>query len=259
MVKNLILYSVTLMMPCLASAAGSTTVYDITGRGTTVTTEVKGIGSTYDRIMSTYLSDRLVQSLKEMPGVSSVQLTKGEETTKEYSYYTYKTKTRKGSLFLTMSMPSKVSFLLGIEESYNECGKDKPGLDAIGGGEDGGYVSTSSCTLNSTIKITGPLSVYGSFASNSLVGFNEEDLKDLQDIKIDLGKSYDSKDLKLRSEFNVNSMLFERAVSRFLKAFNVQGVDMTVVGMSRQNILLGSSRMLRTVNEKLIEDKAGGK
>lgn len=255
MAKKLILYSLGLLMPYFASA-GSTTVYKITGDAATVDTEVKDIGPTYDKLLTTYLSDRLISAIKDLNGVSSVQFTKGEETTAENSYYSYKTKTRKSNLFLTMNVPARVSFLLGVEESYNECTKEK--ANNIGLMDESGY-SSSSCTLNSKIKITGPLSVYGSFAVSSLVGFGDDDLKDLQDISIDLSKSYNNKDLNLKSKFNVNSMLFEQTVARFFKAFNVQGVDMSVVGMSRQNILLGSSRIIRMLNEKIIDEKAGGK
>ena len=245
------------MMPYLASAAGSSTVYNISGDRAVVTTEVKNAASSYDKLMMGYLTDRFISALKDMSGVTSVQLTKGEETlSAESSYLSYRTKTRKSNLFLTMNLPTKVSFLLALEESYNVC--TKGATEIVVGGEDGGY-SSSSCSLESKIKISGPLSVYGSFAQNSLVGFNEDGLKDLQDASFTLSKSYNGKDVSLRTTFNVNSMMFDRALAGFLKTFNVQGVDMTVVGMSRQNVLLGSSRVLRMVNEKMIEDKAGGK
>ena len=53
--------------------------------------------------------------------------------------------------------------------------------------------------------------------------------------------------------------MFDKALTGFLKTFKVQGVDLSVAGMTRQNIMLGTSRMVRLVNEKILEDKAGGK
>ena len=260
MSKNILLLFVTLAMPALAFANGVSTKYRIDGSGTWVTSEIKNAGSAYDPLLGKYLSDRLVKALREMSGVTSVQITKnGEEKVSEDTYFPYKTRTRKSNLFVSMNLPSRVSMLFSVEESYRECTKPKNDTTQLGGMDEGGGYSTSTCALNSVLKIKGPLSVQGSHANNSLVGFSDDEFKDLQDVTIDLSKSYDGKDLNLRTSLSLNSMLFERALARFLKTFKVQGVDMSVVGMSRQNILLGSSRMVRLVNEKILEDKAGGK
>lgn len=257
MVNKIFLCLFATVLPYAASAATSTT-YNISSSGTGVTTEIKNAGTSYDKMMSGYLSERLVKALKDMPTVTSVQLTKaGEETVSDvYTYGSYRTRSRKANLFVTMNLPSKVSLLLAVEESYNECVKTQQSTPVAS--DEGGYYSTS-CTMGSNIKVTGPISVYGSHAINSLAGFSEDDLKDMQDVKIELSKSYDNKDVNLRTNFNVNSMMFDKAIAGFLKTFKVQGVDLSVAGMTRQNIMLGTSRMVRLVNEKILDDKAGGK
>lgn len=264
MIKKLLTLSTVMMVPYLAFAVGSNTKYYITGKGTDVTSEVKDSGKAYDHIMSNYLSPKLVGALKDMPGVTSVQLTKtGPETVTEDSYFPYKTHSRKANIFVTMNLPSKVSLLLSVEESFRECLKPR-GPEVITSDEGGAY-SSSSCSLESKTKITGPIAIYGSHAVNSLTGFNEDDLKGMQEITVTASNNYSGKDFSLKTSFEVNSMLFERSLARFLKAFKVQGVDMSVAGMTRQNILLGSSRAIRLVNEKILEDKtaavnkAGGK
>lgn len=247
-------------LPYTASAAGTSTTYNISSSGTAVKTEVKNAGTSYDKMLGGYLSERLVKSLKDMPTVTSVQLTKtGEETVSDvYTYGGYRTRSRKANLFVTMNLPAKVSLLLAVEESFNECVKTQQAT-AGSVSDESGYYSPGTCTMASSVKITGPISVYGSHAINSLAGFSEENLKDMQDVKIELSKSYDNKDVYLRSDFNVNSMMFDKALVGFLKTFKVQGVDLSVAGMTRQNIMLGTSRMVRLVNEKILDEKAGGK
>lgn len=255
MITKSVLCILAFAVPYIASA--TSTEYRLTNTGTTVTTEMKGVGSTYDGLMTTYLSDRLVKALKDLPTVTSVQLTKaGEETVSEvYSYSGYRTRTRKSNLFVTLNIPTKVSLLMAVEESYNECVKSASQSVS----DETGYSSSPSCSLSSSVKITGPISVYGAHANNSLAGFKEDDLKETQDLRFDLSKSYDQKDVTLRSSFNVNSMLFENVLAKFLKTFKAQGVELTVAGMTRQNVMLGTSRMVRMVNEKILEEKGGGK
>ena len=258
MINKIILSFFAAALPFAASANGTNTSYYINSSGTTVTTEVKNAGSSYDKVLGTYMSDRLVKALKDMPTVTSVQLTKnGDETISEvFTYGGYRTRSRKGHLFVTMNLPAKVSLLLPVEESYNECVKTQTAATVA---DENGVYSSTSCTMAANIKISGPISVYGSHAINSMAGFSEDELKDLQDIKFELSKSYDQKDVSLRASFSVNSMMFDKALAGFLKTFKVQGVDLSVAGMTRQNVLLGTSRMVRLVNDKILEDKAGGK
>lgn len=230
------------------------TTYSISGSSATVTTVIKKASSEQEQLMRTYLFDALAKKLKQFPNVTAIEYTKNAQEEKSTSSYSDTwTHTRKFPVMIHLALPTPVTLMMKVEESYHTCKSPAEKPKAYSGGDDYSYSDSSSvdCSLDATVKVTGPFAVYGNFASSLNV---EKLLKDRQDLSFEVSRDYSDKtSVKIVSRFNINSELFDRGLIKFLEAFNVKLEDGSGDSITRNYILVGIARVLRVNNERLVE------
>lgn len=249
-----------------AQAEETKTTYSINGSSAQVVTVVKKASAEKEQLMRSYLFEHLAKKLKAFPMVTGVEFNKdvkGEVSGSSWSDY-WELK-RKYPAMIHLSLPASVTMMVKVEESYRKCkspaekaaglttplgGFESWGDEGFGGGGAGANV-TVDCTLGSSVKITGPYAVYGNFASSLNV---EKLLKEKQNISYEVGRDWSDKtSLKIDARFNIDSDLFDVNLFKFLQAFNLKPTDTASQVYTRNNILLGISRVLRVNNERVVE------
>lgn len=244
-----------------ASAEETKTTYSISGSNATVTTLVKKASAEKEKLMSSYLFEKIAEKIKAFPMVTSIEFnkdTKGEVSGSSYTDY-WELK-RSYPAMIHLSLPTSVTMMVKIEESYRKCkspaekaasatspiGRDYD--DYMGGGMN---EPTVDCTLQSSVKIKGPYAVYGNFASSVNV---ERLLKEKQTISYEVSRDWSDKtSMKVEGKFSIESELFDRNLFKFLDAFNLKVSEQDSKVMTRNNILLGIARVLRVNNERVVE------
>jgi len=253
-----LLITASLLQAPIAQGEVLKTTYNITGSNATVTTVVKKASAEKEKLMHSYLFEKIAQKLKSFPMVTGIEFNsevKGEATTSSYSDY-WEMK-RSYPAMIHLSLPTSVTMMVKVEESFRKC--KSPAEKAAGNttpvrGDDdwGGTTDVAvDCTLGSTVKIRGPFAVYGNFASAVNV---EKLLREKQTIQYDISRDWgDKTSLKIEGRFSIESELFDRNLFKFLDAFNLKAGASDSKVYTRNNILLGIARVLRVNNERIVE------
>lgn len=239
------------LLPLLASASDIKTTYDIDQTSAGAKTVLSG--SNYDDLLKAYPLDLLKPAFVNAGGfITSIQETKQDEIVETNSWSDYVTKKRKGNIFVSLRLPTQVTMLFSIEQSYRVCGKSTPTYSDGGRRGSRGASSSSDCSLSSSASVKGPLAVYGTFASPVNV---DKLLREKQELSFDLSEPYDSSAVTINSTFTIKSILFEENLYKFMEIFSIAPQDTSKQAMTRQRMMLGVSRYLRQVNENAL--KAG--
>jgi hypothetical protein len=250
---------VSLFLISLAAGAEETkTTYDIGGSSAKVTTVIKKASAEKEKLLREYLFPLVAEKLRGLPLVASVEFNadaKGEVTASSWGdYWEHK---RSFPIMVNLALGSPVSMMLRVEESFRTCKSvAEKAANATTptsyGDYDGGSTVDAlvDCTLESSVKITGPLTVNGNFASSLNM---EKLLKDKQSITYNLSRDYSNKaDLKLEGRFNIESELFDQNLFKFLGRLNSAPASTEAV-VTRNSLLLGIARVLRVQNESMVE------
>ncbi len=253
----------TLVAGAHAFANETKTTYSISGSNATVTTVVKKASAEKEKLMRGYLFEKIAEKIKAFPMVTGVEFnkeTKGEIISNSYSDY-WELK-RSYPAMIHLSLPTSVTMMVKVEESYRKCKSPAEKAASIStpfGGRDyqdyhdGGFGGdqTVDCTLQSSVKIKGPFAVYGNFASSVNI---DRLLKEKQSISYDVSRDWlDKTSMKVEGKFSIESELFDRNLFKFLDAFNLKVSDSDSKVMTRNNLLLGIARVLRVNNERVVE------
>ncbi len=214
---------------------------------TTILTEDKS----KDELINKYLFPEVEKVLIKNPLVSNVAFVPGMETSTEYSWANYITKKRESFAYVNIDVGSQISFLFKITEELRVCKTGtKDEKNVVVDEWSGTSSSTTSCDINSlqtNVKIEGPVAVYGTYASQYDVGTL---LKDRQEITVTLNKNW-SKQFQMVTRFRINSSSFEDGLIRFFEAFQIK----SMIGdhFTRKQLLVGVARAMRTINEGMLE------
>ncbi len=206
--------------------------------------------SSKDALMKGYLMDSLKKAFLNSAYITGIQETKGVETKEEYSGLGFNTMTKKSHVFVNVSLPEKISLMFAVEQKYQACkAQASTNPDSI-----------TSCYLSSSVKLTGPLNVYGDYASPIDVS---NLMKNKQEISFEMSRSYDGSEVTLTSRFMINSNNFEERLMKFMEVFHVPvpvageigagGTKMAASLMTRQRMLVGVARYLRQGNERVLQ------
>ncbi|MGE0761781.1 MAG: hypothetical protein AB7N80_00745 [Bdellovibrionales bacterium] len=236
------------------------TSYSISNDQTSVTTTAADVGNKYESKMDSYLFPSLKAAVQGMAFVSSVMQTKGSESVETSSWADYDTKKRKSHAFVKLALQSPLTLLFEIEESYRACKAEsvKTSTDS-----ESGTTTTTSCSKQSELTIRGPVAVYGNYANSINV---DALLRNKQEINLNLSKDYSGKDTNMVSRFMVKSISFDESLARFFRVFNIpvfvgHGGDLGYGNglldkvsplTSRQRLMLGISRVVRSANERIM-------
>jgi hypothetical protein len=239
------------------------TTYSIQGSSVDTTTTARK-SSDHDEKMTKYLLPALKAAMLGSQYISDLQIIEGEEKKEDTTWADYTTYKRTSNVFVAVNLPTRISMLFQVEEDYRKCKLVIAAGQAPvqGSFEDGGGtpVQGTTCQLQASLKVTGPLSVYGSYATNINV---DALMNNKQDFAMTLAKSWDKSDAVLTTRLNINSMRWEDSLFKFLQAFNVRtpssepavgpasGAAGTMV--SRQMIFLGVARFFRQINERILQ------
>jgi hypothetical protein len=240
-------------------SSGIKTTYAISSDMATVTSTIAN-GIPLESKMKDYLFQSFRQSLLNTAFVSSVTQTKGTETSESSQWYDYDTKKRSSHAFVSLALNAQLTMLFQIEESYRSCRPPK-GLPVI---DDETGVAVSGCTLQSSFTVRGPISVYGNFASSVNA---DALLRNKQEFTLTMEKSGTTPEATLTSHFSIKSVAFDESLSRFFRVFNIpmfvsRDTDVGIGGAlldkispltSRQQLLLGISRITRQSNERMLK------
>jgi len=257
------LYSclLSILIVTQASAEETKTTYNITGSMATVTTIIKKASAEKEKLMRGYFFEHLAKKIRLLPNVTGIEFnkeTKGEVSTSTYTdYWEYK---RSYPVMVHLSLPSSVTMMLRVRETYRACKspaeKQANATTPITSYEDydgmgsSATQSTVDCTLSSEVKITGPFAVYGNFASSVPV---DKLLKEKQYITYELTRDWSDKaNMKMDARFAIDSELFDRNLMKFLDVFSIK-LDGDSKVQTRNQLLVGIARILRTNNERLVE------
>ncbi len=234
------------------------TTYSISGSNATVTTVVKKASAeTEQQMLRSFLFERLAAKLKQFPIVTGVEFnneTKAEVKSSEWSdYWEHK---RGYPVMVHLSLPTAVTMMFKVEETFRKCKSPaekaakaaQPIHDDYGGG--GLTDPAVDCSLGSQVKITGPFTVYGNFASSMDM---ERLLREKQTISYEVSRDWSDKtNLKLEGRFSIESELFDQSLMKFLGGLNAKPAGTEAV-LTRNNLLLGIARILRVQNERMVE------
>lgn len=200
----------------------------------------------HDGLLTDYLFEKLQPAILNNQYVTGIQFSAGEDQLEVRRFGLYDLHNRTSHAYVTLSLPTKVSLLFEVKETYRVCKPEK-----------------SDCNisnLQSEVQVVGPVAVYGSYAT-----FFDVDsfLKDKQSLSWSIRKGYVGEDLYFEGEFKIESQKFEEGLMKFAKAFGVDlvgGASDTVQPMAgaaqslltRRHLLLGASRTLRLMNEEVL-------
>jgi hypothetical protein len=237
----------------ITEASEIKTSYSITSTAATVTTTIKNATIDHEKLMHDYPFEKLAKALQAFPMVSGVTYNAKSATEEVNSspseYHEYK---RSYPAFIQLNLGTPVTLMVRVEEQYRRCKTDgeKAGNPPPSEYDRHGYESAgSSCLLWSAAKIKGPYSIYGSFASSVDL---EQLLREKQTISFDIRRDYSDKTMvRVEGKFSVDSELFDRHLFKFLDAVNVK-VEAVEGAYSRSNVLLGTARILRVNNERVV-------
>jgi len=219
------------------------TTYALYGGSTDVSTVITGDKKGDDKLLKQFLFDRVKASLEQSAFVTKVSQTKGVETKETITWSNAVKHMRKSSAFVTVNASTPITLLLNLEEEYSECPPDA-----------GTYCQGSSAVIK------GPYAVYGNFASSKNV---DALMREKQELKFSVSTSGD--ELKLTTGFEIKSHHFDESLAQLFKIFNlptfIGGASIGPAGESfevtplttRQRMLLGVSRMIRQVNERILK------
>lgn len=236
------------------------TTYSISGSSAAAITVVKKASAEKEKLMRGYLFEKLAENLKQFPLVTSVEFdkeSKGSVTTETYlDYWELK---RSYPAMIHLSLPTSVTLMVRVEESYRKC--KSPAEKAAGSSaikidysdSDFGSITdtTVDCNLSSSVRIKGPYSVYGNFASSVNV---DRLLKEKQTISYEVARDWSDKTtMKIDGRFSIESELFDSSLLKFLDTFNLKVAEDDSKSITRNNILVGIARMLRINNERVVE------
>ncbi len=251
-----------LLASTAAYAEDFRTTYSINSSSATVTTKVLEASLEKENLLREFLFPTLAKKLGELPSVNSVTFNAGDkksETVKGSSYSDYWERTRSYPAMIQLAMPASLTLMVNVEESYRVCKsvaeKEAKATDPSDDYYDRGGGSSSDdsvdCALSTTVKVTGPIAVYGNFASG--VDINGL-LKEKQKISFTLDREYSNKkNLELDGRFDIESNDFEISLFKFLQVFNLQTQDKEAFA-SRERMLVGMARVLRMMNEKVVTE-----
>lgn len=260
----------SLLMGCLFAAgptfaANVKTTYNINNSSVTTKTIFQNAPMDMDKDLRN-MWDRFSKDLKESSFVSGIQTGDQTESKEDYSWDDYITVKKSFPAFVELKLPESVTLLVKITESQRVC-KNPADVKKTTSSHYSDYSSSSSsddCSqLNSSLKIEGPISIYGTFNQNidlARMMKNKQSIK-LTAMRLDSGKS-----LKIESEFDVSSVLFEQGLTKFFQVFKVAGVNLSGTGqergllsggtassvVTRQSIFLGIARIMRQSNERML-------
>lgn len=255
--RHFIIFSFLVAMTTGVQAEETKTTYNINGSYATVTTLVKKASSDTELLMRSFLFEKIAAKLKQFPMVSGIEFNneiKAEVKSSEWSDYWEHT--RKFPAMVHLALPTAVTMMFKVEESFRKCKSPAekaakataPIYDDYGGSYGTGEVV--DCSLGSSVKITGPFTVYGNFASSTDM---DRLLREKQSIQYDVSRDWSDKTtMKIEGRFSIESELFDRNLMKFLSGLNAKpaGTDEVV---TRNSILLGVARILRVQNERMVE------
>ncbi len=257
--RHFILFSFLVAMTQSVQAEETKTTYSIAGSNATVTTVVKKASAeTEQQMLRGFLFERLAAKLKQFPMVTGVEFNnqiKAEIKSSEWSdYWEHK---RGYPVMVHLSLPTAVTMMFKVEETFRKCKSPaekaakvaQPVYDDYGGG--GGLSDvTVDCSLGSQVKVTGPYTVYGNFASSMDI---ERLLREKQSISYDVTRDWSDKtNLKIEGRFSIESELFDQSLMKFLGGLNAKPAGTESI-LTRNNLLLGIARILRVQNERMVE------
>lgn len=240
------------------NAQETKTTYSINGSNATVTTIIKKASAEKEKMLKTWLFEAIAEKLKTMPTVANVEYSsdvKGDVSGSTWTdYWEHK---RKYPVMVSLALNTPVTLMLRVEETYRTCKsvaeKQANATTPVSyGGDEGGsgLDALVDCSLGSQVKITGPVAVYGNFASSTEI---DKLLKEKQTITYDLARDWSDKaNLKLEGRFSIESELFDQNLLKFLDGVNSAPLGTQGV-VTRNSLLLGIARVLRVQNERMVE------
>ncbi len=220
-----------------ANAAKLETTYVITSASAEAKTTVHQDLSK-EKFLKTFLFADLRKALENTAYVSSIQETEATTSRDELSWPDFIAIKRKRHAFVNLNLPTKVALMVSIEEVYRQC---KPAVKNADG-------TSTECSLSSSVTVTGPLTVYGNYASNVKI---EKLMQNKQDLFIEFTKTDEG--LLLSTRFNINSNSFEESLYKFLAFFGVSIEDKSPVALTRGRLLTAVVRYMRQMNERVLE------
>ena len=134
--------------------------------------------SAYDDHLEKFLFKHVAENLKEFPFIINVQLLNDstkEVKKEEESYWDYVKHIRSSHAFISIQTPrGPVRLLMKVKESYRKCSPPKDNdLATEADDEDyyGDYYepaaqSSSSCSREADVKISGPIAIYGNYVTS---------------------------------------------------------------------------------------------
>jgi hypothetical protein len=257
-VKYALLLSFLFPVLSFAESEEVKTTYQITSSFAAVTTLIKKASAEREEIMRKYPFEGVAEAIRKLPMVTGVEYNPSEtDETVTTTYSDFDEHKRSYPAVIRLNLPASVTLPVRIEEIYRTCKSpaDKPKESSGGGrgGGAGGGGSSSSvkvdCALNSSVKIKGPTAVYGNFASSVNL---ESLLRDQQSLEFNITRDYlDKTSLKLESKFSIVSEMFDKNLFKFMEALSLKPVNNEDV-YTRANILLGTARVLRVNNERML-------
>lgn len=246
------------------------TTYSIDASQTAVTTVAVDAAAKYDTLLDGYMFSSLKSALQGMAYVSSVMQTKGTESVENFSWADYELQKKRSHAFLKLSLPTPVTLLFEIEESYRKCRPSSTTTASTSSSR--GYTpaeavrpsSNTGCSRQAEVTVKGPISVYGNYATS--INVNSL-MRNKQELFIAASQDYTGKNLEIVNRFSVNSINFDDSLAKFFKIFNIPvfldhggdvGHEAGLMGKvspltSRQRLMLGISRIARTTNERILK------
>lgn len=257
--RHFIIFSFLVAMTQSVQAEETKTSYQISGSNATVSTVVKKASAeTEQALLRSFLFERIAAKLKQFPVVTGVEYNnqiKAEVKSNEWSdYWEHK---RGYPVMVHLALPATVTMMFKVEETFRKCKSpaekaakaSQPMYDDYGGGGGLGDV-TVDCSLGSQVKITGPFTVYGNFASSMDM---ERLLREKQTISYDVSRDWSDKtNIKIEGRFAIESELFDQNLMKFLGGLNAKPAGTEAV-LTRNNLLLGIARIIRVQNERMVE------
>ncbi len=203
-------------------------------------------------LIEKYLFSTVAKALEKVPSISNVVFVPGDETETENNWSSYIRKKRESFAYVNLNMNTQVSMLFKISEERRVCKtvvkeEVEENDDDIDRFYSGGSSGCNINSLKSEVTISGPISIYGTYASNINV---DTILKDRQKIKISVESNY-SKEFVMNTEFSILSSSFEEKLMTFFKVFQYK--PMIGSTFTRRQLLVGVARALRTINEGVLE------